>query len=128
MAVDLVIIDDNELVCRSLQRNLGLFGYENCRIFTSALDYILEGYPYSENTVIICDYKMPGMTGVELAEDMAMRGMATRIIILTASPEEAKKEAKELGISVVIANKLRPVAELCELIQKARNLPAFSEI
>ena len=53
------------------------------RSWTSARDFLIEDMP-SDVGCLVLDIRMPGMTGVELQEEMARRGIRLPIIFLSA--------------------------------------------
>lgn len=74
------LIDDDEAVLRSLQLLLRNRGIEvNC--FSSVEDF-LEGLERRSFRCIVCDVRMPGLTGLDLQQELKRRrGLAPLILI-----------------------------------------------
>ncbi|HEY4132068.1 MAG TPA: response regulator [Gemmatimonadaceae bacterium] len=78
-----VVIDDDESVCRALARMLSASGYR-VRTHTRAEEYLQEADAI-EPACILADIRMPGIDGIELARAMrAARGEAP-IVFMTAT-------------------------------------------
>lgn len=86
----LSVVDDDESVRESLPDLLREFGFA-ANAFSSA-----EGFLSSSNTdqtkCLILDVAMPGMTGLELQQELRRRGQLIPIIFITAQKEEAIRE------------------------------------
>ena len=75
------IVDDDEAVRDSLKmlvRSIGL----SVETFTSAADF-LESYDPSRAGCVILDIRMPGMSGLELQEQLSARNATLPIIFIT---------------------------------------------
>lgn len=75
------IVDDDEAVCKSLGmliegEGLAVQTYENAADFLNAYDPALAG-------CLVVDVRMPGMSGLELQEELAKRGHNIPTIIIT---------------------------------------------
>jgi len=65
--------------------------------------------------VLVTDFRMPGMTGVELVERARERDGALRVIMLTGSGTDLDPAARRLGFTL-----LRKPADLVRLTQALR--------
>jgi CheY-like chemotaxis protein len=81
------IIDDDASVREATQRLLRSLGYI-ARAFASA-DEFLRSSQVSDNSCLITDVKMPGMSGVELQRHLQIRGCHVPIIFITSFSEES---------------------------------------
>lgn len=89
------IVDDDRVVCHSLTRILNKHGY-HVEIFKSAehyLDKLEEGY----DGYLLLDYKMSGMTGLELQLALTKKNVNPKIIFITAMGEQIERSALENG-------------------------------
>lgn len=77
----LYVVEDNSAVRRSLCALVSSHGY-NPFPFASAEDF-LDGYDPSKPGCILLDVKMPGMTGLELQEELNQQGVSFPIVVLT---------------------------------------------
>ena len=106
-AVDLshlrtLVVDDDEVACEHAQLVLSDIGIEAelCTDSGEALHRLLtereKGHPYS---MVVTDYRMPGMNGIELTRELRRRDNGeTVVLILTGySLEDATDEAWSAG-------------------------------
>lgn len=75
------VVDDDEAVRDSLQFLLEAGGYR-VEAFASA-DAFLAGFDPAAVACIVLDVRMPGMSGLELQEELARRRVTTPIIFVT---------------------------------------------
>ncbi|WP_423199610.1 MULTISPECIES: response regulator transcription factor [unclassified Cupriavidus] len=88
------IVDDDEavrLATASLVRSLG----KPTRLFASAEEFLQSGQ-IADTACLISDVMMPGMSGVDMRDEMLARGHAPPTIFITAFPS-ADIRAKALG-------------------------------
>ncbi len=93
---DLLIVDDEFLVCESLQEMLTLEGYKVDAVpdGAAALAKIRE----DRYQLIISDIRMPGLNGIELLKELKGRAPDTAIIFITGHGHiEGAVEAIKLG-------------------------------
>jgi CheY-like chemotaxis protein len=78
----LLVVDDDEIVARALQRTLRGFDVAVTLSAADALERVLAGQRFD---AILCDVMMPGMTGYELHEAIsnAVPEQAARMIFVT---------------------------------------------
>lgn len=75
------IVDDDQAVRESLEDLLDSVGI-NTRVFTSALDF-LAAYSSDEPGCLVLDVRMPGMSGLELQQELNRQEIPLPVIILT---------------------------------------------
>ena len=76
-----MVVDDDAGVrnaMRLLLRSVGL----NCQLFTSAQDF-LGVYEPSQKGCLVLDIRMPGMSGLELQQQLNLRGAIVPVIFMT---------------------------------------------
>ena len=81
------VVDDDESVRESLPDLLGELGFAS-RAFSSAEGF-LSSDCVDETKCLILDVAMPGITGLDLQEELRRRGQAIPIIFITAKRDEA---------------------------------------
>jgi len=87
----ILLVDDEEEVLRLLSRRLTRLGY---RVATAADgSQALARLHEAEFDVVVLDFTMPGMTGLDLAERCRAEYPAVKILMLTGSPVIEEIEA-----------------------------------
>ena len=102
-----LVVDDDPVVGSSFNRVLSNKGYVVVTAENAA--QALEKMREQEYDVVFTDIKMPGMSGIELAEEVKARRPWTPVVIVTgygSAAQEAK--AKELGVSAFLNKPLSP--------------------
>lgn len=90
------IIDDDRSVRESLRMLLHSADLD-VEVFDLAEEF-LQSKPYQENSCLISDIKMKGISGFDLQKELVIRGIKIPLIFLTASDsEESRKKAKLTG-------------------------------
>lgn len=87
----LVLVDDDELLREVLAGNLVQAGYE-VQVFSDPL-VALKEIPGLHVELIILDWKMPGMSGLELLQALRARGVTTRTLFFTSHNDTIYEEA-----------------------------------
>lgn len=87
----LVLVDDDELLREVLAGNLAQAGYE-VQVFSDPL-LALDAIPACQADLLILDWKMPGMSGLELLQALRGRGVATRAVFFTSHNDTIYEEA-----------------------------------
>lgn len=88
----LMVVDDDPLFRESLIENLKDDGYEviDFEAGQPALDYLTGG---GETDLILLDWRMPGMTGIQLLRAIRERGLEVPVIFLTVLGDQIYEEA-----------------------------------
>jgi len=90
------VVDDDESIRESLPDLLREFGFAS-RAFPSAEDFLSSAYVDGTRCLIL-DIAMPGMTGLDLQEELGRRKHQIPIIFITAKRDEAiRAKALERG-------------------------------
>ena len=82
----LCVVDDDESVRESLPDLIKEFGFR-ARTFSSAEEF-LSSCSVDETSCLILDIAMPGMSGLELREELKRRGREIPIIFITGQRDE----------------------------------------
>ena len=88
------IVDDDLSLCRALARLLRSTGYQDVRTYSSAEDFITEASP-DPCAIMILDLQLPGMSGIELIENLRSAGSSMPIILISAHDEQLAR-AREM--------------------------------
>jgi FixJ family two-component response regulator len=95
------VVDDDTDVLGSLRFLLETDGFE-VRTFRSGAA-LLNGIVTGEVECFVIDYKMPNMSGIDLAGRLRNRGIDTPIILITGYPDEnILEKASTAGIHHVL--------------------------
>lgn len=107
------LVDDDRVVCHSLTKILNKHGFQ-VEVFKSAEDYldkIVDGY----DGYLLLDYKMKGMTGLELQEALLEKNVNPRVIFITAMGEQIEQRALANG-ALRVFDKPFDLNELIEIL------------
>ena len=92
----LSVVDDDESVRESLPDLLREFGFA-ARAFSSAQEFLSSDY-VDETRCLILDVAMPGMSGLDLQQELKRRGKEIPIIFITGQKDEdIRKQAFRQG-------------------------------
>src|ERR1041385_340557 len=80
------VVDDDESVRESLPDLLREFGFA-ARAFSSAREFLSSDY-VDETRCLILDVAMPGMSGLDLQQELKHRGKEIPIIFITGQKDE----------------------------------------
>jgi FixJ family two-component response regulator len=86
------VIDDDESIRRALQRLLRSAGYHTVA-FASAEDF-MDYAPESEQGCLVLDILLPGMTGLDLQENLATKGATSYPVIFITAHDNPQWQAR----------------------------------
>jgi FixJ family two-component response regulator len=90
------VVDDDESVRESLPDLLGEFGFRS-KVFSSAEEFLTSG-TVGQMKCLVSDVVMSGMTGLDLQQELKVRGHKIPIIFITARKDETvRTRALEQG-------------------------------
>jgi FixJ family two-component response regulator len=103
------IVDNDESIRQALMGLVRSLGY-NATTFGSAEEYLQSGR-LQDTSCLITDVQMPGMTGIELQEQLARDGHMAKVIVITGLPdEELRQRALDAGAFGFL---LKPFQDSC---------------
>jgi FixJ family two-component response regulator len=116
-AIRIHVVDDDGSMLRSVERLLRSHGYEAAG-YASAAQF-LEATGDLSSGCLILDYKLPGLSGLELQETLASRGAHWQVVFLSGKVDIAKsvKAMKNGAIDVLV--KPTTNADLIAAVQRA---------
>jgi CheY-like chemotaxis protein len=79
---NILVVDDNEMLCRLACDILRTEGYQ--AVPASSAAQALEAFEKEEFDLLVTDFRMPGMSGLELARTIRDRNPQFPIIVMTA--------------------------------------------
>lgn len=121
----IVIVDDDVLFSESVSRNLLDAGYaaQTFADGVSALAHLANG---SQADVVLLDWKMPGLSGIDVLQKLRASQIEIPVIFLTVLSDQVYEEAGLLGGAVDFIEKSRSFSILLrriELILTGRKTP-----
>lgn len=111
------VIDDDESVRRTTKLLIESFGFRALD-FESAESFLRSGQ-LQENSCLIVDIQMPGMTGLQLQSYLAAKGCGIPIIFITAYDDNnSRQKAFQAGAAAFLG---KPFSDerLLEIIRSA---------
>ncbi len=98
----ILLVEDDQLLLKSLQKFLALIGYEVVGVESvEAAIATFEGQTFD---LLITDYHLTGLTGLDLARTLRTSGIRLPIILISAFvTDDVRASAKEFGIDSVLA-------------------------
>lgn len=112
----IVVIDDDDLFRESVAQNLLDAGYE-VRTFADGPSALESLNGDADADLVLLDWKMPGMNGIEVLRHLREAPMAVPVIFLTVLTEQIYEEAALLGGAVDFIEKSRSFAILKRRIE-----------
>ncbi len=97
------IVDDDESVRAAMSSLVRSLGYQSC-VFRCAEEF-LTSPQLNDTSCVIADVQMPGMSGMELQNALAVRHPHIPVIFITAFPEERIRKRAEAGGAVAFFSK-----------------------
>lgn len=113
----IAVVDDDSSIRIATQDLLNAAGFSSFT-FENAKSFL--GSPVrSSFDCLVTDMRMPGMTGLELHEQLAASGNGIPTVIITAHPvAHLRKRARQVGITCVLLKPFTP-DELLECVREA---------
>ena len=109
------IVDDDKSIRNATQNLLKAAGFSTAA-FEDAESFLGSASRASASCVV-ADMRMPGMTGLELYQELLASGRGIPTVIITAHPEELTR-AHEAGITCCLVKPFTP-EELLECVGEA---------
>lgn len=81
----IMLIDDNDITLESVSEALQLHGFQN-HMFNDP-HRAVAAYNPTLYPIIIVDYNMPGMTGIEVLQEIRKQAPDAKVIIYTGLPD-----------------------------------------
>lgn len=88
--VYIAAVDDDENLCRSFARLLRAAGMES--VTYPSAEAFLADTKHPRFDCLVLDIQLPGISGLELQEQLAAKGLATSVIFITAHDDPQMRE------------------------------------
>jgi two-component system response regulator FixJ len=115
------VIDDEEAVRLSLAKLLRAMGFPT-RAFPSAASYLASD-AVSVNSCLLLDLRMPGMSGIDLIEELRRRALSIPTIVMTGHADTKSVDRLDAFPLIGFLEKPFSVEQLKELLEKWRAGP-----
>mgnify|MGYP003393272590 CR=1 FL=1 len=127
----ILVVDDNAEMCSVVRRMLGEMGVT--KVFTSksapdALKLLNTAKGPADIDIILCDWNMPGMSGIELLQQVRPNNPDLPFLMITGNAtEQFVLEAQQNGVTGYIAKPFSPIVlqkklnAVAQMIAKRRN-------
>jgi len=123
--VMIAVVDDDKSFREALVGLMKSLGYRGVA-FSSAEDF-LNSKDHDSAACLIADVQMPGMTGLELYNQLIASGNPVPTILITAYPDQGMRlSALQAGVSCCLAKPFRE-SELLACLDSALNSRAAPE-
>jgi two-component system response regulator FixJ len=97
-----LVVEDDDAMRTALQRLLNVAGYP-CVSYPTA-EALLEGATVPNGLCVLCDLKLPGISGLELLTQLRQRGDGIPVIVMTAHDSPGvRHESVRLGAAAYLA-------------------------
>ena len=93
----ILVVDDEENLTFSLYQNFIMADFEGEVMTASSGDMAWEKLSEKNYNVVLTDISMPGMSGIQLLEKIKAKTPATKVVVMTAYPDNFKVEALDKG-------------------------------
>jgi FixJ family two-component response regulator len=114
-----LIVDDEEVVRQSLGRLLSSIGYPSTA-FPSAESF-LESYTGEETGCLLLDLRMPGMSGLDLIEELRRRQSTLPVIVMTGHTDMTSMQRLSEFDTLGLLEKPFPIQQLKMLLDRWRH-------
>jgi DNA-binding NtrC family response regulator len=112
-----LILDDEPIVCKRLKPGLEKVGYE-VEAFTRSSE-AMQRIKEKEFDVVITDLKMEGLDGMQFLTEVKKRSETTEVIVITGfATMETAKESFQKGVFDFIAKPFK-MGEIQDIVRKA---------
>src|SRR6267142_3695154 len=111
----ILIVDDDGMFRESLVQNLSDAGFSTIGFEDgpSALSHLAQHVP----DIILLDWKMPGMTGIEVLRELRRQKIEVPVVFLTVLSDQIYEEAGLLGGAVDFIEKSRSFSILSRRVE-----------
>jgi FixJ family two-component response regulator len=116
-AAAIAVVDDDASVRRALQRLLRSAGFA-VETYATAREF-LEAGQWAQTACLVLDIHLPGMSGFELQEHLAVSGAPIPIVFITAHDDTAMRERASRAGAVGYLRKPFDQGMLIEAIGRA---------
>jgi FixJ family two-component response regulator len=119
------VVDDDESLCRSLARLLRAAGMQP--ITYSSAEEFRADVKQPQFDCLVLDVQLPGMSGLDLRNQLAAEGIATPVLFVTAHDDPRVREQAMAGRCAGFFQKTDAGSELLDTIRKVVAPPVLEQ-
>ena len=113
----IAVIDDEAAMRQAVGRLLRSLGH-TVTAFASAEAFLIGG-DLDRFSCIITDIQMPGLSGIELKQELTLRGVAAPVIMITARTEDSIRDQAMRSGALCFLSKPFDAAQLTACVERA---------
>ncbi|SIQ58964.1 Response regulator receiver domain-containing protein [Rhizobium sp. RU35A] len=113
----IAVIDDDQAIREAMDDLIMSFGYQ-CRLFASAEAFLTSGRETPVDCILV-DVKMPGLSGIELQNELNRRGPHPPMIFVTSYEDERTRQAALSGGALAFLRKPVTIDRLMTSLETA---------
>ena len=123
MDQNVLIVDDQRDILRLLRSTLETLKNPEVKIFEapSGEEALLESSRHKVD-LLISDYKLPGMSGIELMHKVRVRHPEAKIILISGTTERKVREEMLNAGALAVFNKPIPLADFLDVVERGLGL------
>lgn len=96
----ILVVDDDPAVRNSLKFSLEIEGF-SVRVYANGME-LLKDSNLPGHGCLVVDYNMPGMTGLDLVDELRHRHFSLPVVLITTHPSDVvRKRATAAGVALV---------------------------
>jgi DNA-binding NarL/FixJ family response regulator len=120
--VKIVLVEDNQIFRKTLELLLGVRGELEVVASVGTGQEAVELCAELQPDVVVVDYRMPGLSGAQTAQEVRSASPATRVVCLTASVSSAEIEELHQAGAVACVGKDEELERIVAAIHAAAEL------
>jgi CheY-like chemotaxis protein len=94
----IIIVDDMPVMADVISERLQVAGFENIVVYTDPREALQAIRDNTRPAIVVSDFNMPGMTGVELLTELERRHPEINGIIVTGNPADALRRPHRYAV------------------------------
>lgn len=123
MECNVLLVDDQRDVLRLLHSSLDTLKIPEIKIFESPSgeEALLESFRHKID-LLVADYKLPGMSGVELMHKIRVRQPDTKVVLVTGVTDRKVREEILNAGAMAVFDKPIPMADFLDVVERGLGL------
>lgn len=118
----ILLVDDHREVTRLLRSTLDTLGYDLHVVEAPSGEEALLEISHRKIDLLVVDYRLPGINGIELIEKARARQPDIKIIVISAVQDPAARQAMQKANPIAIFNKPVSLGDFLNTVERALGL------